>query len=103
MTADQLEELKELHAGICNLIVVEFCEKHDFEFDFWVDVGHIFLASDFFIDFIDAKYDLFSEQPEGQFLNYYDDCIQFPDVSLNYQSYCKGLRHENLSDEKKQK
>jgi hypothetical protein len=103
MKKKELEKLQELHEKICNLIAFEFCEKNDFQFEFWVDIGHIFLASDFYVNFMDAKYDLFSQQPENQYMKYYDDCLKFPNISLNYQSYCNGLRHENLSFEKKRK
>ena len=63
------------------------------EFDGWVGdiIGGIALFEDLTIDFADIVYDLRTNQPKGNIIEWIDYCCDL-ERPINYHSYCKGLR-----------
>lgn len=103
------EKLKDYYTS-CNELVKEFCKKHDFDFDdvFWIaeEVGTIFSVSDYYIDMQTAIYDLCLDADEGEFMKWYDYClnVQILDKNipnLNFKSWVKGC--PRISEDELQK
>ena len=77
-----------------NELAEKFCEKHDYYFEGWVgeEIGGIFSASDYFVNFLDAKFDVESNQSEDMFVKWYDysyDQMVLKQKIINYKTYCK--------------
>ena len=75
-----------------------FCEKHDLYFDYWVvDTigGTACLSNEYYVDFLDIKFDLEEEIEDGEFTEWYhyslDEVLEGRNY-INYQSYLKGAR-----------
>lgn len=79
-------------------LLMEFCEKHDFTYEFSVgeDSIDIFSISHFFFSLSDIYFDLKSNQPKGKIIQWYDYLLE-NEVEISYYAYCKGLRKEQLS------
>ena len=93
-------------AQACAEYIELFCQKH---FDckpeeceiFWVrdEVGGLLVLNDYFISFLDLKYDIDYDVPKDQFFAWYDYSLRVKeatDTDLNYQSYLAGYRVQNL-------
>ena len=77
-----------------NELAKKFCAKHDYYFDGWVgeEIGGIFSASDYFTNFLDAKFDIETNQPNDMFLKWYDysyDQMILKKPINNYKTFCK--------------
>ena len=94
----KIEKLKRDYEKACNQYMKLFCEKQDMEFDSFVndDIGGIALCSDFFFNFSDIVYDVNAKIPKGVIIDWYDAQLENPERAINYYSYTKGLRHEDL-------
>lgn len=87
-------ELKQKYEDACNEYVDIFCMKQDLANEGWVndDIGGIALCSDFYFNLHDIVWDINSKQPKGQILDWYFECLDYPEKAINYYSYSKGLR-----------
>ena len=83
---------------VCNEYIKQFCQKQDMEFDIWISniVGGTAFIGDYFFNFQDIVWDINSNQPKGCIINWYNDNLIDLTKSINYYSYTKGLRVENL-------
>lgn len=98
--------VKDKFAQVCAEYIEIFCQKHlgckseECEI-FWVhdEVGGLLVLNDYFISFLDLKYDIDHNVPKDQFFGWYDYSLrvkEVTDVDLNYQSYLAGYRVQNL-------
>ena len=99
-------ELAEQFGQVCNAYIEAFCHKHldcdtsDCEI-FWVhdEVGGILVLNDYFINFLDLKYDIDKDVEKDKFFAWYDYSLRVKeavDYDINYQSYLMGYRVSNL-------
>ena len=79
-------------------LLIEFCEKHDFTYEFSVgnDSVDMFLISDYFFSLSDIYFDLKSNQPKGKIIQWYDYLLE-NELKINYYHNCMGLRKEQLN------
>ena len=92
------------YENICNEIINKFCKKQDIYFEFWVAdlVGEVAVFGDYSFNFTDIIRDLKTNQPKGLILQWQIDSIDFyfknkkSKYRINYYSYCKGVRYEDL-------
>ena len=96
--AKKIDKLKKDYEKVCNQYMKLFCEKQDMYFDGFVgdEVGGIALCSDFFFNFHDIVWDVNAKIPKGVIIEWYDAQLENPERAINYYSYTKGLRHEDL-------
>lgn len=96
--AKKIEKLKKDYEKICNEYIKLFCIKQEFLFDGFVgdEVGGIACCSDFFFNFSDIVWDVNAKIPKGVIIEWYDAQLENPEKAINYYSYTKGLRHEDL-------
>lgn len=94
----KLTELKKQYEFICNQYVTKFCNKQDMYSEGWVGnhVGTIAYCHDFFFDFQDIVLDVNSKQPKGTIVNWYYDNLESEGKHINYYSYTKGLRINDI-------
>lgn len=98
-----LEELKEQYIFVCNEYVSKFCEKQDVDLDFWVsnEVGSVAcFNSDFFFGMDEIRFDMDTNQPVGLIFKWQNDSIDAHfrnEDTINYYSYAKGLRYEDIN------
>ena len=92
------KNLKKQYESICNEYVTQFCIKQDIEFEGWVnyDVGSVACCGDFIFNFRDIVWDINSNQPKGNIANWYYENSETPEKAINYFSYTKGLRIEDI-------
>ena len=50
----------------------------------------------FYFNISDICHDIFTEQPKELIVNWLYDCIDNPELTINYQSYCMGLRFKDI-------
>jgi hypothetical protein len=99
--------LKKQYEFVCNEYIRKFSEKQEIEFDGWIgdDIGGIASFIDqYFFNFQDIVWDINSNQPKDLILQWQDECINYsienPEQStMNYFSYCKGLRISDLKND----
>ena len=93
------ENKKEIYEAVCNSYIEEFCKKQGLYFEDWVGdtVGEIadFSGGMYCFYFFDIKYDIDTNQPAKQILDWYDDQEQ-SETRFNYYSYSLGLRAEKI-------
>ena len=80
-------------------IVKAFERKQDLYFDFFVcdDVtGIACFSNGFYFNISDVCHDLFTEQIPGLIIQWMYDSMDNKDKTINYQSYCMGLRFEYI-------
>lgn len=96
-----LKKLRRKYEDACNEYLEIFCEKQGMENFGWVagDVGEIALCSDFYFTMHDIKLDIDTKQQVGTIIKWYDDNMS-TDEGINYYSYIKGLRIEDLKNGK---
>ena len=95
----RIEKLHKKYVAVCNEYIENFCKKHDCYFEFWVadEVGGVASFGDInYFNFGDIVYDLNTDQPKGQIFTWSAESIDNPKKSINYFSYCLGLRHEQI-------
>ena len=92
------KELKENYESCCNEYLQRFCDKQEMTNEGWVvnQVGGVALCSDFYFNFTDIVWDINSEQPKGQIIDWYYENLDNIEKAINYYSYTKGLRIEDL-------
>lgn len=76
-------------------IVKAFEKKQDMYFQFFVadDFTGIACFGDIlYFNISDICHDVFTEQPKGLIVEWLEDCMENEKQTINYQSYCKGLR-----------
>ena len=90
----KIQQLKETYELACNEYLKKFCNKQGMDNGGWVnnEVGGTAICSDFYFNLHDIVCDISSEQPKGQIIDWYYECLDNPENSINYYSYTKGLR-----------
>ena len=94
------EELRLNYNEACNAYLLEFCEKHgyDYEPDVWVanDPGGIAEIADMFVAMSDIITDIDRDAPEEEYVKYYDYCLRVHSIANgelktpNYESWLRG-------------
>lgn len=90
--SELINELKEVRKKI----IKAFAEKQGIEISF-EDIGvfeHYIWLSIFLFSFDDIVHDLDTNQEPKFILQYLEDCENNPNKTINYQSYCMGLRFD---------
>lgn len=80
-------------------IVKAFEKKQEMYFQFFVadDVTGIACFGDvLYFNISDICHDIFTEQPKGLIVEWLEDCLDNPELTINYQSYCMGLRFKDI-------
>ena len=107
--------IKERWTEICNEYLIEFCKRHEYEYNpqydiingyAWVggDPGTIANVCDMFISMEDIRYDVDTEQPEERFEKWYWKALELHELGLpymNYQSFCKGAPDQYTDEQLK--
>lgn len=95
---DLKQELKETYENVCNEYLQKFCDKQEMSNEGWVNnnVGGIAQCSDFYFSLHDIVWDINTNQPKGQIIDWSDDNSKNPKKSLNYYNYTKGLRTSHV-------
>lgn len=103
MNKKEREELFERYVDVVNDYLYEFCKKQDFVFYGWIgnEVGSVGTFNDFTFDFSDVLYDINNNCKKGLIISWYDESVDWCMAKegrawINYNSYHKGLRYENL-------
>lgn len=93
-----IEKLKQQYESVCNEYLEKFCRKQEMTNEGWVgdEVGGVAECSDFYFDLRDIAYDINSKQPAGRIINWYYESVENYPKSINYFSYCSGLRFEDI-------
>jgi hypothetical protein len=96
--AKKIEKLKKDYEKVCNQYMKLFCEKQDLGFDGFVgdEVGGVACCNDFFFNFQDIVWDVNAKIPKGVIIEWYDAQLENPEKAINYYSYTKGLRHQDI-------
>lgn len=99
MRKTNIKNLETSYKSVCSKYISSFCEKQEMEFYGWVGdiVGGVALCSDFFFNFQDIVWDVNSEQLKGLIIDWYYECLEIPEKSINYYSYTKGLRASKVN------
>ena len=98
------KSLKTQYEKICNQIVKMFCAKQDVDFDFWIgdQVGEeASFINEYYFTMAEIILDLQSKQTKGFIFEWQRADIDFnmfrkEYVKINYASYIKGLRFEQI-------
>lgn len=99
MKTTKLNKLKKQYEFVCNEYVTKFCNKQELDFDGWVgdNIGCIAYFGDvFFFNFQDIVWDINTKQKKGLIIEWLYESIDNAENSINYYSYTKGLRYENI-------
>jgi len=104
MIAKQILKLQDDYNKAVNNYVDVFCEKQDFQFDYWIadKIGEMGSFSDLYFDFHDIKYDIDTKQPKGKIIQWHDYNVDYNTdikdtndyININYSSYCMGARRK---------
>ena len=83
---------------IWNDYVQKFCNKQELTNEGWVndDIGGIAICSELYFNFRDIVWDINSEQPKGQIIDWYYENLHNV-KAIDYYSYTKGLRIADIS------
>lgn len=99
MTKDESLLLKSKTEIAIDDIIDAFAVKQDLEFQGFVS-DDIFGIADFggtyFFNISDIYHDLISNQPKGLIVEWLDDCLDNQEQTINYRSYCMGLRFKDI-------
>ena len=92
-----VNKLKTDYNNARNAYVLEYCKKQGLEFEAWI--GDVLVASDYFLDFNEVRYDIDTKQPKGWHLEYYDYALSVHEMNkdknlkqihlVNYKQFCK--------------
>ena len=94
-----MKPLSEKYEKIAKQYIKKFAKKQHLDFDYWIGdtVGSVASFDEsYYIDFLDIKHDIDTEQPEYQIMEWYDGIT--PENRINYKSYCLGLRPRHIQD-----
>lgn len=78
-----------------------FVKKHGYEFTDWVsgEVGGIAcFIEQYFFNFDDIKFDIDNKIKKDLIFQYQDDSLAHPKKNMNFRSYAKGLRFEDIKN-----
>lgn len=91
-------KLKEKYESACNEYLEKFCKKQGMDNKGWVanDIGGIAECSDFYFSLHDIILDINSKQPKGQIIDWYYENLYPTEKTINYYSYTKGLKKNNI-------
>lgn len=102
-TGTSLSALNKRYAEVVNAYVEKFCKKQGLEFEYWVSdkVGEIGVFGDYYFSVREIIHDLDTKQPKGLIMQWQDDGVeanlhQGITGNINYASYARGLRYEDL-------
>lgn len=89
-----MKKLQKEYYRICNQYLLEFCKKHEWDFEWWVsdEPGTIAMIGDYFIAFDQMRYDIDNNIDEAAFIKWYDYALELgmEDKNfLSYESWCK--------------
>jgi hypothetical protein len=86
-----------------SVLIESFCKKQDVYVDYIVvdDITGIYCIGDAYLTLSDIYHDMKTNQPKGAIIDWFWESVEFktnnPDgVYINYNSYCMGLRYEQL-------
>ena len=95
--------LKQRYESIATAYLNKFIKKQDLDFDGWVsdDIGGIaFFCCQYFFNLDDIRYDIDNNCEKGLILRWQEDGVDYHmkgnTDTINYHSYHKGLRYEDL-------
>lgn len=90
-----MNKLEKDYKKVCQSYIDEFCKKQDLEFERWgtlgIGTGAFFCGNEIYIPFKDIVWDVNSNQPKGQIIDWFNLYILNPTKSSNYYFYCKEL------------
>lgn len=91
-------KLQKNYETACMAYIREFEKKHDVYFEFWVAdrIDEWAVFGDYQFMFSDIIYDIDTNQPKENIWAWHNDNMMYSNNTINYQSYCKGLRIENI-------
>lgn len=97
-----IDQAKRNYEKWCNEYIRLFEHKQDMRFEFWVAdiVGEIACFGDIFLNLSDIVYDLNTHQKKGNILNWFYESMENQEHSINYYSYTKGLRVNDVINQK---
>lgn len=102
-TKKKVKDLKERFDEGCMDLIDIFCKKQDITFDCWIAdaVGGVAVFNDiYFISLSDILYDVTTFQDKGLILQWHDYNMNVSrEEYINYRSYIKRLRYEDLKRE----
>lgn len=95
------ENLKKVWKDVCESYVMAFCKRHHFTYEpnMWVgidenNIGTVTEVNDMFVSLDVIRYDVDTNQPEGNFMKWYYKDLELYELGvdkyMNYQSFCKG-------------
>ena len=102
---DLIQDKIDKYEAAVTALTEYFCIKHGLDFEFWVadKIGEVVSCSDYMFSFSDIKHDMETAQPVDQIIDWYNETVDFcmdkaneGKLSINYETYCKGERYENL-------
>jgi len=95
--------LKQRYESVATAYLNKFIKKQDIDFDGWVgdDIGGIAsFCCQYFFNLDDIRYDIDNNCKKGLILRWQEDGVEHHMKgnfdTINYHSYFKGLRYENL-------
>jgi hypothetical protein len=100
-----ITQLKKQYELTCSEYVEKFSRKQGIKFNYWVsdNIGGIACFIDqYFFSFNDIRIDMEAKQPKGLIIEWNDAIIDYHSKNnkqasyINYGSYIKGFRFENL-------
>lgn len=91
--------LQEQYREICNKYVKLFCEKHEIEFEYWVDLtGGIASFGDiYYFSLSNIVEDLDNNYPKGLILKWIEDVVEYSELkgwTIPLSQYAKGERYD---------
>lgn len=86
------------------LIIKAFEKKQDLNFEFFINddvIGIATFGDVYCINVSDIIFDLETKQTKGLIIDWLYETLDQKDKEdyINYQSYCKGLRYEDLTSQ----
>lgn len=94
------KDLEYCYNLLCNEYIRKFEKKHDLSCDGWVGgtIGGIAeFINQYFFNLDDIVYDINNNLPKDMITDWQDHCLEY-DVTINYRSYSKGLRANDLNN-----
>ena len=80
--------------------ILAFCIKHDIDFDYWVgnNIGGVaaFAGGEVYLNFDDIRFDIDTNQPAELIICHYWDSMEHHPKEINFRSYAKGLRYDQV-------
>jgi hypothetical protein len=90
-----MNKLENDYKKVCKSYIDDFCKKQDLEFERWgtLGIGHgaFFCGHEIYLSFFDIVWDINSEQPKGQIIEWVNIYLSNPKTTSNYYFYCKEL------------